>query len=567
MACSAAVKRFALLAEECAALSVTAPEELKALSSLTVLFSSSPAPMPAADAVERHTRLVAACEGLKELETAIIALLARKSFGQKTRAKVTALNIAFRKLSETAVKVRNAVSVESAQLLEERRVASELQAAAEAEEARRSAEEAHRSLELAVRREAEAAKEQKLVQEKEAREENSRALAAITVAADLELIKHALEMRRSVAKTSAEEAAESAPAEPSPELTIPEFVKALQELKRQVTRSEFLMALKTLRTFIANVLVHPETEKYCKVRIKNKFFSSRLGRLPGGIACMGTLGFSARGEHLVLDYTRHLGQEKVLAVLTTAKRILETSIATASARSPAPALEPSPAPAPALPRLSPAPGALGGMFGGGGLGGSSNLMQQMLQNPALMQQAQTMMSNPAMMQQARAMMSNPAMMQHAQALMQNPVMLQQAQAMVQNPVMMQQAQAMMSNPALVSACCFLSCNTAVHVYILQYISQCEEYLSILNVASDTCFIRRLSDATDDGGLWWWWGGWSRWSRSVRSGEHDGRFCASCSSVHAPSHAGACIGTRRRRSAAGSRATPHCRCCSSVYARR
>lgn len=48
---------------------------------------------------------------------------------------------------------------------------------------------------------------------------------------------------------------------------------------------------------------------------------------------------------------------------------------------------------------------------GGGAGGMPN-MQQMMNNPAMIQQAQQMMrNNPAMMQQAQQMMSNPGMMQ------------------------------------------------------------------------------------------------------------------------------------------------------------
>lgn len=49
-----------------------------------------------------------------------------------------------------------------------------------------------------------------------------------------------------------------------------------------------------------------------------------------------------------------------------------------------------------------------------------------------------------------AMMQNPAMMQMAQSMMQNPAMMQQAQAMMQNPAMMQAAMGAMGGGAMPS---------------------------------------------------------------------------------------------------------------------
>ena len=72
---------------------------------------------------------------------------------------------------------------------------------------------------------------------------------------------------------------------------------------------------------------------------------------------------------------------------------------------------------------------------------------------AAMQQAMAGMSGGGQNPMA-AMMQNPAMMQQAQAMMQNPAMMQQAQAMMQNPAMMQQVSGRGAT-LLTASCCFL----------------------------------------------------------------------------------------------------------------
>lgn len=90
----------------------------------------------------------------------------------------------------------------------------------------------------------------------------------------------------------------------------------------------------------------------------------------------------------------------------------------------------APGAVPGAPRL---PGAASG---GAGM---QRMMQQAQLNPNFMQQAMSMFGGGGGgMPDMGAMMNNPAMMQQAQQMMQNPGMMQQAQQMMQNPGMMQQ---------------------------------------------------------------------------------------------------------------------------------
>ena len=63
--------------------------------------------------------------------------------------------------------------------------------------------------------------------------------------------------------------------------------------------------------------------------------------------------------------------------------------------------------------------------------------EEMMENPALMQEVQVMMKNPALLlEQVQAMMmSNPALLEQVQAMMSNPAMLEQVQAMTSDPAM------------------------------------------------------------------------------------------------------------------------------------
>jgi len=218
------------------------------------------------------------------------------------------------------------------------------------------------------------------------------------------------------------------------------LVAALQTVKANASFDEFCAAARTLLTFVSNVIAHPDDPKYKRVRASNSRFHNTLGSKTGGMACMQAVGFSVvmeGGEQVLV-------MSHVAAELPQVKRMLQDAMVQAEASRPLPArapaaAPPAPPPAPTSAPGAPAPfGGLGGM-GGGGLGNlgammNDPMMQQAMQNPAMMQMAQRAMQNPAMMQMAQrmmasgqrpdagslsAMMSDPAMQSAAQQMMQS----------------------------------------------------------------------------------------------------------------------------------------------------
>eukprot|EP00193_Tetraselmis_chui_P000076 CAMPEP_0177755410 /NCGR_PEP_ID=MMETSP0491_2-20121128/2552_1 /TAXON_ID=63592 /ORGANISM="Tetraselmis chuii, Strain PLY429" /LENGTH=626 /DNA_ID=CAMNT_0019270907 /DNA_START=377 /DNA_END=2257 /DNA_ORIENTATION=- len=209
---------------------------------------------------------------------------------------------------------------------------------------------------------------------------------------------------------------------------------ALQTVKANTSFDEFCAAARTLLTFVSNVIAHPSDPKYKRVRGSNARFHNALGCRTGGIACMEAVGFAVINE----------GGEQVLvmqnmeAELPQVKRMLEEAMVAAEASRPAPAAA-APTPTPAAPPPFGGFGAgagTGGMGGFGvmeGLGGMNNpMMQQMMQNPAMMEMAQRAMQNPAMMQMAQQMMAGGQApdMASIRQMMAEPGMAQMAQEMM-----------------------------------------------------------------------------------------------------------------------------------------
>eukprot|EP00405_Crypthecodinium_cohnii_P053343 CAMPEP_0206589660 /NCGR_PEP_ID=MMETSP0325_2-20121206/39071_1 /ASSEMBLY_ACC=CAM_ASM_000347 /TAXON_ID=2866 /ORGANISM="Crypthecodinium cohnii, Strain Seligo" /LENGTH=401 /DNA_ID=CAMNT_0054098293 /DNA_START=86 /DNA_END=1291 /DNA_ORIENTATION=+ len=176
--------------------------------------------------------------------------------------------------------------------------------------------------------------------------------------------------------------------------------------------------LSTFSRMTANVEANPIDPKYRRVREGNAAFNKKVLKCPGGETLMLAAGW-VPGEHEG-DSVWEMEQDKTPIQGEIRKR-LEAELAKLPAPAPK-AVAPAPAPTPAA-----APD-LGGM---GGLGGMNpQMMQQMMNNPAMMSQAQQMMNNPQMMQQAQQMMNNPQMMQQVQQMMNNPQMMQQMQNMM-----------------------------------------------------------------------------------------------------------------------------------------
>lgn len=112
--------------------------------------------------------------------------------------------------------------------------------------------------------------------------------------------------------------------------------QALTTLKNNCPASEFIVAVRTLLTFVRNVVDNPGEEKYQKVRSGNSVFQSRLGTKAGGMDCMRAFGFretEINGDtFLVLSAGHAMNPE-----FATVKTQLEQALAAAGGSSSAPA--------------------------------------------------------------------------------------------------------------------------------------------------------------------------------------------------------------------------------------
>ncbi|CAK9029238.1 unnamed protein product [Durusdinium trenchii] len=151
-------------------------------------------------------------------------------------------------------------------------------------------------------------------------------------------------------------------------------------------------------------------------------FQKKVEAATGGVDVMMAAGWlpdtSPEGEDCWL-----LGDAATSMQASVSKRLSEELKKLPAPPTPAPAPVPAPVP-------SPSPGGYGGMPSPGGfpgLGGlpgglppgmaNNPMMQQMMNNPQMMQQAQQMMQDPNMMSQVQQMMQNPQAMAQLQQMM------------------------------------------------------------------------------------------------------------------------------------------------------
>ena len=212
------------------------------------------------------------------------------------------------------------------------------------------------------------------------------------------------------------------------------ILKALGELKESTANmDEFVTSVRTLLTFVGNVLAHPGEDKYRSVKMNNNTFNQRLGRHNGGVAAMEAFGFKrvADAEPMLViskAAAKHDGLPEMKALLERAVPASPTPVPGASGASPPPPMDPF--------------AAMGGGMGMPGAGGMPPMNPQMMQ-----QMMDTFASNPqALTQMSEMVRNNPGLIQQAAAS--NPQMAQMLQA---NPQMAQQIAQMAADPAALSA--------------------------------------------------------------------------------------------------------------------
>eukprot|EP00178_Gracilaria_changii_P011440 TRINITY_DN325_c0_g1_i1.p1 TRINITY_DN325_c0_g1~~TRINITY_DN325_c0_g1_i1.p1 ORF type:complete len:787 (+),score=161.72 TRINITY_DN325_c0_g1_i1:72-2432(+) len=230
--------------------------------------------------------------------------------------------------------------------------------------------------------------------------------------------------------------------------------RALTTLKQNCSQQDFIVAVRTLLTFVRNVVNNPGQGKYRKVRTGNSTFQTRLASKPGGTDAMLAFGFQSVQENgepfLILSEEAAANPE-----LSTINTQLEQALAAAGGAA-------APTPPSSQPRTAPAPSPgtgsannmgfnpLAGMMGGGVPPGLANMMgdeatqslvTQMLADPNFMQIAQEITADPAAMQrlaEAHSAMTN-GDFAAMQRLQNDPALMRLQAAMASNPTVMNEA--------------------------------------------------------------------------------------------------------------------------------
>lgn len=225
----------------------------------------------------------------------------------------------------------------------------------------------------------------------------------------------------------------------------PRVMSSLLTLRQNLTMSEFVVAVRTLLTFVRNVVNNPALEKYRKVRTANSTFQNRLGSKQGGMECMRAFGFqevTENGERFLVMSAQAAAEPDLRTVMGQLESALEQAGGGTATQS-----TPTPTTAPAGTGMghdagdllgAGGPVGLRGMFGGGAGGMPNEAMWQLMQDPSFQQVASELATDPeamsVIMQMQQAMnsgdigaiqrlRSHPAMGRLQSALINNPTFL------------------------------------------------------------------------------------------------------------------------------------------------
>ena len=101
--------------------------------------------------------------------------------------------------------------------------------------------------------------------------------------------------------------------------------------EKQDEYQDFVTMCRICLTYLRNIALHPEEEKYRRIRVSNKHFAERLGSKPGGIECMRIIGFEEVAED---DGENWLVMNTVPATLPTVAKLLAQAVPPAHAIGP-----------------------------------------------------------------------------------------------------------------------------------------------------------------------------------------------------------------------------------------
>eukprot|EP00581_Thalassiosira_minuscula_P001840 CAMPEP_0183745996 /NCGR_PEP_ID=MMETSP0737-20130205/66526_1 /TAXON_ID=385413 /ORGANISM="Thalassiosira miniscula, Strain CCMP1093" /LENGTH=529 /DNA_ID=CAMNT_0025981675 /DNA_START=13 /DNA_END=1603 /DNA_ORIENTATION=- len=255
---------------------------------------------------------------------------------------------------------------------------------------------------------------------------------------------------------------------------------ALTKLRTSNDGPTYRTALTTADKLLGNIVSHPMEEKYRTIKKANPAFSKRLGSLPGGSDLLLSAGFTLQTkddlEYYILTPSADAWPQLVTAREEVQKLKMqeERSAAAAPTQPPnaggmpnlfppmgnaggagaadAAAAPTQPPNAGGMPNLFPPMGNAGGAgaAGAAGVGVDGNqmaMMQSLMNDPNMMQNAIGMMNNPMvqnMMRNDPRFANNPMLQQSLQQLQNNPEMVNQMMGMMNDPNVRNQMMSMMS---------------------------------------------------------------------------------------------------------------------------
>lgn len=220
---------------------------------------------------------------------------------------------------------------------------------------------------------------------------------------------------------------------------------ALTTLRTSNSNDVYRTALSTADKLLNNIISHPMEEKYRTIKKSNPAFNKRLGGVSGGEALLLASGFTIEtvdgNEVYVLRPSAQAWPKLVAAGDEVKRTVAENSNQSNFAHPTSSAAPPMAAGGDMFPGM---PG--GGMGMGMGGGGVDAAMQQMMNDPNMMQNMMGMMNNPQvqnMMRNDPRLANNPMALQALDELQRNPQMMQQVQQMIADPSMRENMSRMM----------------------------------------------------------------------------------------------------------------------------
>lgn len=213
------------------------------------------------------------------------------------------------------------------------------------------------------------------------------------------------------------------------------LASALMTLRTSNSNDTYRTALTTADKLLKNIITHPMEEKYRTVKKSNPAFNKRLGGVTGGEALLLASGFVIEtvdgNEVYILRPSAQAWPILVAAGEEVARKVAEINTQPNNNFAAA---------APSIPTPAPSNNAFSGMPGMGGMpgGGDMNAMQQMMNDPNMMQNMMGMMNDPMvqnMMRNDPRFANNPMAQRALNELQRNPEMISQVSQMMSDPTM------------------------------------------------------------------------------------------------------------------------------------